>query len=336
MFDKHHDRAFPGATTVEKICRERGYYNAVAPHGQITLEEAFHPLEDAFREISTKIIREKSLAGLTPGEFASLTVFETAQFLRVPRMRAAFDQMSKLVAAKASSIAADGANMSEIEAQLDENQLRLRHLEAIARGAVETAKALSTYGWFVMESDARNPMWLSDCPVVLHNDEKSIYSGLGLNAPGVQICMPLTPHLQIACWHPVVVGQFMEKPAESRRLLGALKAQNLLGVRPDKARLGAAIAEIEKKLKPIDEIIAAIQTRSSTKISCNHVVHFNWLQFKWSHRFIMCREGKFSMARRMLKEHPDLKTGIGIEDGAAPRLRGGDKAARNTNDRDLD
>ena len=69
-------------------------------------------------------------------------------------------------------------------------------------------------------------------------------------------------------------------------------------------------AELEKASKPIDDIVTAIRSRGSVKATADNILHYNWLQFQWSYRFILCGEGKFSWASKMLKEHPDLKTGL--------------------------
>lgn len=312
VFDKHAGRQLPGPMTVEKICKERGFYNAQAPHGKVSLEDAFQPLEQEYAKIAPKVIRDKSLASLAEAEFGALIAFVCAQFLRVPRIRAAFEQISEIIADKARAIAPEASNLRDFEELLDDNELRLRHLEAIVHGVVNFTQILAEYAWFVMEADEQPALWLSDCPVVLHNDEKSIYAGLGLAAPGVQIYLPMTPRLLLVCWHPVVAGRFIEKHKTSHELLGRLKAQYLLGMRNDKKRLKATIAELEKTSKPIDGIVSAIKSRGSVNATADNVLHFNWLQFQWSYRFVLCGRDDFSWAFRMLNEHPNLKTGMRI------------------------
>ncbi len=201
---------------------------------------------------------------------------------------------------------------------LDDNELRLRHLEVIAHGAVEGTRMLAQYAWFVMEADADHPLWLSDCPVVMHNDEKSIYAGLGFAAPGVQIYFPITPKLLLACWHPLVAGRFIKEQQTNKSLLGQLKAQYLLGLSKDKAALKTAIDKLEKAAKPVDDIVAAIRSRGSVQATSDNVLHFNWLQFQWSHRFILCAREDFALASKMLREHPELKTGMKVTDSFSP------------------
>lgn len=317
VFDKHTGRSLPGSMTVEKICRERGFYNAEAQHGKVSLEDAFHPLEQQYDKISSKVIREKSLAILSGPEFGALVAFVCAQFLRVPRMRTAFEQISKVIADKARAIAPEASNLGDFENLLEENELRMRHLEAIVHGVIKSTRMLSDYAWFVMEADDTHALWLSDCPVVLHNDEKSFYAGLGFAAPGVQIYMPMTPKLLLVCWHPVVAGRFMKEHKTTHDLLGPLKAQHLLGMKPNKEKLKTTIAELEKASKPIDAVVSAIKSRGSVKATADNILHYNWLQFQWSYRFVLSGIGDFSWASRMLNEHPELKTGIRMGDGFA-------------------
>jgi hypothetical protein len=310
VFDKHTGRAFPGPMAAEKLCKEGGFYDAEAAHGHVSLERAFHDLEREYRDIAKKLIAARSLAGLSPREFGTLVGFICVQYLRVPRLRKAFEQITELVIDKARAIAPEAPNLKEFE--VSNNDLRLHHLEAIAQGAVEGTRILSQYAWFVMKTDPKHPFWTSDCPVVMHNDERSIYAGLGFAAPGVQIYFPLTPGLLLACWHPLVVRRLLKGHDTNRELLGQLKAQYTVGLNGDKATLKANIDKIECVLKPIEQLIAAIKSGGSVTASADNVLHFNWLQFQWSHRFILCAEGTFDLAAKMLKEHPNLKTGIAI------------------------
>ncbi|MGE0056148.1 MAG: DUF4238 domain-containing protein [Hyphomicrobium sp.] len=307
VFDKHTGRPLPGPMAVKKLCKEGGFYNADAAHGKVSLETAFHHLETDYREIAAKVIAARSLAPLTPQEFGTLISFVCVQFLRVPRIRKAFEQVTKLVADRARAMAPKASNLHEFE--FGENELRLRHLEVIAKGAVEGTRVLANYAWFVMEAETGQPLWISDCPVVMHNDEKSFYAGLGFAAPGVQIYFPITPSLQLVCWHPMVAGIFLKEHGTSNGLLGRLKGELALGIKANKASIKTAIDNMEKMLGPINEIVAAIKTGGSVRASAENVRHFNWLQFQWSYRFILCAEGKFDLAAKMLREHPELRTG---------------------------
>ncbi len=311
VFDKHTGRTFPGPTAVKKLCKEGGFYNAEAAHGRVSLEKAFHQLEQEYRDITAKVIAKRSLAPLSREDFGTLVGFVCVQYLRVPRLRKAFEQFNRLIADKARAIAPKAESRQEFE--LGDNELRLRHLEVIARGALEGTRILADYAWFVMETDPNQPFWISDCPVVINNDEKSIYASLGFAAPGVQIYFPITPSLLLVCWHPVVAGRFLEERDRHRKTLNQLKGEYVLGVKGNKASIKTAIDEMEVALKPVGDIVAAIESGGSVKASADDVLHFNWLQFQWSHRFILCAEGEFAEATKMLKDHPELRTGIAIK-----------------------
>lgn len=66
----------------------------------------------------------------------------------------------------------------------------------------------------------------------------------------------------------------------------------------------------EKTSKPIDAVVSAIRSRGSVKATAHNVRHDNWLQFRWSYRLVLYGEVEFSWAIGMLKEHPDLTTGM--------------------------
>lgn len=120
VFDKHKGRALPGRMTVEKLCKEGGFYTAEAPHGKVSIEKSFHALEDEYRRIAGKVIQTRTLAGLTTREFGALVGIVCVQFLRVPRMRKAFAQMSQLIADKARASAPKASNLAEFEMDCEE------------------------------------------------------------------------------------------------------------------------------------------------------------------------------------------------------------------------
>lgn len=310
MFDKHTARKLPGPTAVNKLCKEGGFYTADAPHGLVSVESAFHELEDEYRAVAGKVVAARSLTDLTDAEFGTLVGFVCVQYLRVPRLRKAFEQLTTLVADKARAIAPGAPNLQDFE--LTENELRVQHLAAIAGVSVDATRLLSSYNWLVMETEASDPLWTSDCPVVMHNDEKGFYAGLGFGSPGIQIYFPLTPTLMLACWHPVVVGRFLAEHEPARKQLAQMNAEHLLRVGGDRVRLAAAIAKLEKAIQPIEIIVNAIKARGSVRLSADNVLHFNWLQFQWSYRFLLCATGNFDEAVKMLSKYPDLKTGIAI------------------------
>jgi hypothetical protein len=311
VFDKHSGRAFPGPTAVQKLCKEGGFYTADAGNGTVSVENAFHELENEYRKVAGKVIAARSLVGLSAQEFGTLVGFVCVQYLRVPRQRKAFEQLTKVITDKVRAIAPKASNLREFE--LSDNEIRLQHLEAIAKVSVEGTNILSGYIWFLMEPEAGYGLWTSDCPVVMHNEEKSFYGGLGFASPGVQIYFPLTPHLLLACWHPVVAGQLLKQRDTGRADLNWMKGQYTLGLKGDKAALAADIDKMEDALKPIEHVINAFETGGSARVSTENVRHFNRLQFQWSYRFILCAEGAFDDAAKMLKEHPHLKTGIAID-----------------------
>lgn len=308
MFDKHSARRLPGPTAVNKLCKEGGFYTAEARHGIVSVEAAFHELEDEYRSVVSKIVVARSLADLTSEELGSLIGFVCVQYLRVPRLRKSFEQVTKLIADKARGIAPGASNLAEFE--LSDNDLRVQHLAAIAGVSVEATRLLSRYSWFVMEADGSSPLWISDCPVVMHNNEKGFYAGLGFGSPGIQIYFPLTPTLMLACWHPVVAGRFLTEHESAKKQLSQMKATHLLRVGADRPRLAAAIEKLEAGIRPIEPVVNAIKTGGSVRLSRDNVLHFNWLQFQWSYRFLLCASGDFQEAEKMLSENPDLKTGI--------------------------
>lgn len=313
VFDKHSGTSLPGVMSVDKICKEGGYYVAKHATGSLSIEDMFHPLENEFREIVTKITATKSISCLSEKELYTLVIFVCAQYVRVPRIRTAIKEVASDLVHRSRNIAPNAPNIADIEKAIEDDQVRLHHFGAISNGIVSGARLLSDYHWFVMESQGVDQFWLSDCPVVLQNDEDyGPYGGLGLAAPGVQIYFPVTPSLIVAGWHPILLGKFMDAEQKLKQTLGQLSLQYSCGIAPNKSALREMMQKLKLKLQPVSSTVAAIKTGGLARASSENVLFYNWLQFKWSHRFILCASGNFSMADKMLKEHPTLRTGVAM------------------------
>jgi hypothetical protein len=83
---------------------------------------------------------------------------------------------------------------------------------------------------------------------------------------------------------------------------------------------------MEKKLGAMNEIVAAIKSRGSVRATADNVRHYNWLQFQWSYRFILCAQGDFDLAVKMLREHPELRTGMAMTANYASSREGSELA----------
>ena len=141
VFDKHTGRTFPGPTAVKKLCKEGGFYNAEAAHGRVSLEKAFHQLEQEYRDITAKVIAKRSLAPLSREDFGTLVGFVCVQYLRVPRLRKAFEQFNRLIADKARAIAPKAESRQEFELGSPLRYLLQRYTQSLTAKLAQTTMA---------------------------------------------------------------------------------------------------------------------------------------------------------------------------------------------------
>jgi len=104
-----------------------------------------------------------------------------------------------LDAALRKFITASGADPHEVKGfapLASEDDLKAFHLGFLERNSSAMAVHMVDKRWLLFETDAQHPFWLSDNPVVLHNDEDLGPRGnIGLAVPGIQVYLPVSPTL---------------------------------------------------------------------------------------------------------------------------------------------
>jgi hypothetical protein len=151
--------------------------------------------------------------------------------------------------------------------------------------------------WYLCESTPDHTFYISDSPVVLHNDNNfGPYGNLGLALKGIQIYLPLSSTVTLAMFCPSIRE---EKMREKREI---------------QYRMAYAPHTIPRGYNPFSRIAAAdvFIDHELIKVAADQVMRFNSLQVRFSEQYIFCEKDDFSLVRRMIADDPGFKSGMRV------------------------
>lgn len=309
-FDKHQGKRLPAKTGIRNLCGERNFYAAEGANGQVSIEQALSELEGQIDPVIRRILADQSLAKLTVEQRELLALFVAVQFMRVPMMQETQRHIIEAVQDKSKKISSNAKGLEEFDVLLEKNSIKLGTMKHIAQSAVTYTRLISLHRWALFRTSMEAPFWISDCPVVMHNDRTfGPYGNIGLALPGIQIYMPLSPVLILAIWERSLVDDFRDNHEKGQEGLQQLKAALTAG-KVYRLRAQALVDQYESKLPHLAAIVTAFENGGLVAASDENVIFSNSLQYSWSYRFILCNGGRFELAERMSRERPDLKNGL--------------------------
>ncbi len=274
-FDKNKGEMIPHPVGIASAACEADF-NTLDIYGEkICLEDIFHPIENMVEPlIRRRIIQRGTVTGLSDYDRRYVELFVTVQLLRVKIVRTT---LTTVVADLAKSMRLAGLDPDELAnfAIPSDAEAKIASFACLS-GARELAASLQRKD--VLLFDAKSDVfWISDNPVVMHNAFP--YSGMGLDAPGVEIYFPLTPRYVLAFYCPSIVTKIEEVMSLDLPTEATLRYQGIIsGIR---------------KGVPVD--------------ATEYVRFLNSLQVSYSSRFVYSSTPDFDLAKRLLKANPDRK-----------------------------
>lgn len=307
VFDKHSGRQFPSA--IDGIAGEGRYYDALTKDQFVSLEPALTQLEGDAAPALARVIEKASLASLSAEDRAVIAVFAAVQFARTPRLLQAQKQLHQVVLDKARAISSDPAHLAEFEEVLKDENLRLARLHFTADSA-SLAPIIHQHHWMLLSTKGPDTFWISDSPVVLHNYlSLGPYGNLGLAVPGIQIYLPLSPHLCLAFWDRGVMDKIRTELEGTTKNVKNAGAMVTLSKNPTALQLDS-LKEMRHRLAGLQDRIKAMDAGGPMEVDGECVTFQNWLQYRWSYRFLISSDGRFDLAEKIRSEHPELNEGV--------------------------
>ncbi len=289
VFDKSNSSIF--RTNLRNIAAECRFYDIDGDDHPIVIENVLSELEAHAARSLRKIIEERSLRNLSPGERTWLSIFCAVQFVRVPntreKQRFLDDSIKRKIVESGGNVNSVGGCKSMTTKDLKESAIAL-----ILRAANDFAPHFANKVCLLLESHMGDPFFLSDNPIVLHNENDfRPYGNLGLAVPGIEIYFPITPVLTLTFWETSVPERLLASLAAFRARFEGIESETNL-----KTRLSGA-----------EELISAAQTGGRAHCATEVVMFLNSRQVINASRFVLSATKDFSLATRMLREKPHLR-----------------------------
>lgn len=155
--------------------------------------------------------------------------------------------------------------------------------------------------------DPKEGFWISDAPVVLHNERQfGPYGNLGLAVSGIEIYLPISPRLALAFFCPSIITTGESKIQDSEKEIKQYFVEQFKsGGLSEFDRLN--LADFRYKLERAKEKHRRISIDRKVIVDDHNVAFCNSLQVLNAERFIVSRDGDFKMAKEMIKARPGIQ-----------------------------
>jgi uncharacterized protein DUF4238 len=285
-FDKWEDRIFE--TTPEKAAKESGFYDVEVNGASVSFEEPLSRLEGDTAPVIKKLLDSPRISDLPEEERVRLGLFCAVQMLRDKNSREnALEFRNKLV----EKISRMGFGPNQVKASLGDltdEDIKLTTLMAVGKATTYLPHLLNKT-WSLQAAPPDHFLYISDSPVTLENRKTfGSYGNLGLALPGIQITMPISATMTIWITCPSIEHEFRTN------------YQNA-------ALSGTPVSH--PSMREIRSLLTAFEGTQPFTMRPENVDHFNSQQVDKAERFLFSRVKDFSMARRMIKDHPEFKKG---------------------------
>lgn len=293
VYDKQTGRSFQ--TNAKNVASENRFYDFEIDGKTYSLESGLSGIESNTKPVIEGILREDSVSALDARERATLASFLAIQFIRTKAFRMQWAELPRILRRKVESMGSTVAPGSQAEALIQEpteNQIKIDTTRMILDAPKTYGPHFLDKAWFLAKTTNSHPFIISDNPVSLQNHvDMGPYGNLGLAVRGIEIYLPLSSTRALVMWCPSLATQILEAAETIRRLPESVLAAHI---------------------KDPDGILAmasAIRAGSTLMYNPRHVMNFNSLQVGRSERYLFSAKNDFSLADRMIADHPHLRAG---------------------------
>lgn len=299
VYDKHTGRSFQ--TNAKNVASENRFYDFEIDGKAYSLESGLSGIESNTKPIIERIIREDSVSALGARERSTLASFVAIQFIRTKAFRMQWAELPRILQRKVESMGSTVAPGSQAEILIQEpteNQIKIDTTRMILDAPKTYGPHFLDKAWFLARTTNSHPFMISDNPVSLQNHiDMSPYGNLGLAVRGIEIYLPLSSTRALVMWCPSLAIKILEAAETVRRL-------------PE-----SVLAAHAKDPGGILAMDSAIRTGSTLMYDPRHVMNFNSLQVGRSERYLFSAQNDFSLADRMIADHPHLRAGQRLDAG---------------------
>lgn len=269
VYDKLKSRYFSSA--VRDVASE-GNFNTIEVAGKkINLEPIFETVDSAAPPLIKKILETQRIDQLSQAERYSVATVVAVQIIRSKIYRLSFAYMMEQLG---ESVRNAGLNPEELANFGIPTEMQAKILSFDSLGSVDDLAREIGSKICVLHQFTGDPLWLSDNPVVMFNSFP--YGDSGIKSQGIEIYYPISREFLLAFYCPSIGWKLRRASREALR--GSEYYQFLL-----------------------QGMIEGRAVESSA-----HLEFLNSLQVAQSHRFVFSSLEEFSLAEKMLHEHPEF------------------------------
>ena len=294
VYDKSNDNRFH--TNIKNIAAENGFYDLEFEDGVLTAEPSLARLEANTSGIIKKLIKGRNIKSLSEDEVAILALFLAVQFVRTKEHRLRFEHLGKQITQKLCDMGVKEEKINEfIGSPGSSPEDKLFGLRSLVN-AKEFVPHFLNKAWVLLETTSRNPFFISDNPIGLHNDMHfGPYGNLGLAVKGIQIYLPISSTLCLNFLCPTIAEEFVKAYDNIRHL--------------DQVAPGLADSAMKKPAFArafCDGLVNGTQIR----VVEDNVTMINSLQVVYSSRFVYCESDAFKLIERMIRDNQKYREGL--------------------------
>lgn len=291
-YDKHSERSY--IQSVYDASTRNTFYNLENHADRHSLEPILGEIESGASSAIRKVVGEESLSSLTKEERVQIAVFVVIQKARTYHGLQSIKALVNGLGDRLLSMGAKPEDLTNLIGSQDHSDLKNLFLETVLKH-VDHAEHILNKSWILYKTSEKDPYYISDNPVTLHNDiDMGFWGNLGLAVQGIQIHFPISSKLTLA---------FVCPTHEQRALQAREKLQFI--VDNDISQLVKI-----KNPKMIVDYANAFKKGEAFITTSDNTKFLNSLQVRFAEQYIFCEEGSFGLVAQMIKADDSYKTGL--------------------------
>ncbi|EKN3939909.1 DUF4238 domain-containing protein [Yersinia enterocolitica] len=291
-FDKHNERGF--VTNIMNATVRNTFYNLDDHPERLSLEPLMGIYESEAAPVIHQLIEHRDIRNLSGEDRYKLAVFVAVQRARTFSEQ---QRITGIISAIADKVTAIGATQEQVVEALGfspERDSRNIFLQQLVQQASHIDHLL-TKDWYLFETTPDHPYYVSDSPVVMHNNNDfGPYGNLGLALPGIQIYLPLSSTLTLGMYCPSIRDSQISRKRYLQRRMAFAPLTLPLGLNP------------ASQIAKANAFINFHTMRSAP----DQVMWLNSQQVRFSEQYVFCEKDDFSLVRKMISDNQSFKTGL--------------------------
>ena len=305
VFDKKTGNTF--TPNIAGVMAERRFHDfQVSDEYIASFEQTAGRVEDALLPTYRRILDERRL-NHSAEEQAHLAMLVAFQFLRTRRQRDRFVEMEEMIGAKLEQM---GGKLEDLDGYvpLTEDRLKQQHASFIVDAIKEFTNLIGGKHMMLISAAPGRDFYISDNPVVLYNDQDfGPYGNLGLGVRGIQIHLPLSHDLMLACLCPTILNGAVEQLDKNLNEVRAALLPLVMAGRITGEQMRARVAIIEEKGCRIRGWWQRYMDGIADTGNDENMDFYNSLQMSQSRQFVISKNEDFALAKRFVADFPGHK-----------------------------